>query len=604
MDRALDLLPDRRTIRRAPASSIPARSRSRSCRPPMPTGTADGLRMARTRHWIAINPDSASGNTFGFYSTTFNLSNPLPAGHLCLVGAWSHDDNGLLAINGTAIMGNISGTPAARCASQHRHHQLCHAGNQLPLFGLGSTDNHLEGLSPRNHRNLRRQPDRRSVLSPMPFRPTTPPAFPPPPTSRSPSTTRSIRLTVNSTTLPVMVGWNSNQEIAGNYQVNGNVVTFTPDTPFPTRHAISGWRLQRPARSGRRHRRAAAIRSSPTSLPAARPRPPPAPSRSSPSRRRPNATNVGLRAPVVATFNRSFNSRHDQPVRRLRLRPLRRRFAEPVVRRRQLLATRRTIRPSSSTATRCRPARHMTAFLNSSLQDWHGNALTHFTSQFTTTSLRFEYQRLDHHHPAGQRRQRRRSQSADHPLLPTCPSTPPRPAAASRWRRTTWPFPARCRCWITATRWSSLPARPGLRARSSSGGPPAACPIPLTTRPSTAPPATSTPPPAPPRSTPTVQVASPPAYTTPCRSEHGLRRAVQHAAESERDASPARATVYLYDQRLQRPVSLPVTYSSRSPTRCAWCPRAHLPANHLHLRCRSPPACKAPPVCLPPPPLV
>jgi hypothetical protein len=57
--------------------------------------------------WVTINPNSVSGNTFGLYYTTFNISGSVPA-NLCLVGAMGIDDNGLLAINGTAIMGNLN----------------------------------------------------------------------------------------------------------------------------------------------------------------------------------------------------------------------------------------------------------------------------------------------------------------------------------------------------------------------------------------------------------------------------------------------------------------------------------------------------------------
>ena len=40
--------------------------------------------------------------------------------------------------------------------------------------------------------------------------------------------------TVNSATLKVMNSWNSNIAIAGTYSVNGNQVTFTPTTPYPS----------------------------------------------------------------------------------------------------------------------------------------------------------------------------------------------------------------------------------------------------------------------------------------------------------------------------------------------------------------------------------
>jgi hypothetical protein len=69
-----------------------------------------------TSDWINLNPNSVTGNTYGLYYTTFNISGSVVPANLCLVGHMGIDDNGLLAINGTAIMGNLNlygppGTP-------------------------------------------------------------------------------------------------------------------------------------------------------------------------------------------------------------------------------------------------------------------------------------------------------------------------------------------------------------------------------------------------------------------------------------------------------------------------------------------------------------
>ncbi len=58
--------------------------------------------------------------------------------------------------------------------------------------------------------------------------------------------------TVNATTLPVMVGYNSNQEIAGSYAVDRQSGGLYAGQPVPDQHTNLRRHLQRPARPGRR----------------------------------------------------------------------------------------------------------------------------------------------------------------------------------------------------------------------------------------------------------------------------------------------------------------------------------------------------------------
>ena len=80
--------------------------------------------------WITINPASATGNTLGVYSTTFNdPGSPVPA-NLCLVGAMGVDDNGELGSMAPPIIGNIS---AIGSLSRAQHSDL-----QLPVAGANT----------------------------------------------------------------------------------------------------------------------------------------------------------------------------------------------------------------------------------------------------------------------------------------------------------------------------------------------------------------------------------------------------------------------------------------------------------------------------------
>lgn len=332
--------------------------------------------------WIAINPDSASGNSHGFYSTAFSLPSPLPSGHLCLAGSMSHDDNGLLALNGVPIMSDQGYTGGALTPLNIDITSQVTTGTNYLTFGFGSTDNYLEAF--------RLQAVVETCGSSYIGNLSLVNAAPSVGTTNVPTNT-SITLqfnnvldpaTVNSSTLPVMIGWNSNQVVAGNYQVSGNQVVFTPDSPFPTNTQIYVGNCNGPYDlAGDTYPGCYGIQweyftTGSTSTPASSPFQVLA---FTPAN---NASNVGLRAPVVATFNRSFNPGTINPNAATADFAL---FAgdgqspwcSSYSRSQDNTTLQFTCYPLPGSST-------MTAMLNSNLKDWQGNGLANFTSQFAT----------------------------------------------------------------------------------------------------------------------------------------------------------------------------------------------------------------------------
>ncbi|MFZ1084781.1 MAG: Ig-like domain-containing protein [Terracidiphilus sp.] len=348
--------------------------------------------------WININPNSTTGNTYGLYYTTFNISGSVP-NNLCLVGAMGIDDNGLLAINGTAITGNINAIYSMTPLNVAIPAGVLNVGQNTLALGWGSTDNYDEafrlqgvietcGASETPATSVNNNTAALVVTSATPSW-----------SAGGVATNSTIQLvfnnsldpaTVNSTTLPVMIGWNSNAEIAGAYtfsttNVPNDTVTFTPDTPFPISTQIWVGACNGPydlagdnaAYSGcytqiTYFTTAATIASGqPTITPFTVAAFTPAN----------GATNVGLRAPVTATFNRSlnfgsvnnndyalFNGDSQTP------------WCDGGSYSHSQDGTSISFNcgalPSSAT---------LTAMLGSGLSDWNGDALTPYTSQFTTT---------------------------------------------------------------------------------------------------------------------------------------------------------------------------------------------------------------------------
>jgi hypothetical protein len=331
--------------------------------------------------WIAINPLSAQGNSAGFYSTPFTLPGSLPAYHLCLVGAMSHDDSGLLAVNGQPIMADSAYTGGSLVPLNIDITSFVTTGTNYLSFAFGNTDNSLEGLRLQGVVEACGA----SVAGGLSLQSMTPASG-----ASGVSTATNIvmtfnnavvPLTVNSTTLPVMVSFNSNQEIAGNYVVSGSTVTFTPNTPFPTSTTIYIGACNGPydqagdtAAVNGCYTNLANFTTGSTATPAGTPFQITA---FTPTN---GTTNVGLRAPVAATFNRSvnlgsvnssdfalFNGDGQSP------------WCTSVTHSQDdaTILFNCGVMPSSA---------NMTAFLGAGIKDWQGNTINNFNSAFTTTT--------------------------------------------------------------------------------------------------------------------------------------------------------------------------------------------------------------------------
>jgi hypothetical protein len=327
--------------------------------------------------WININPNSTTGNTLGVYSTTFNIPGPSVPSNLCLVGFMGVDDYGELGINGTAITGNISAIGSLASLNIPVSSYLVVGSNTLAL-GWGSTDNSYEAF--------RLQAVIETCGASYTGGLTLTTAVPAN-NATNVATNTNITLTfnhaldpatVNSTTLPVMIGWNSNAEIAGSYQVNGNQVIFTPDSPFPASTNIWVGACGGPYdtagdSAGGCYTQLTNFTTGSTATAA------PNPFQVIAFAPAASATNVGLRAPVTATFNRSVNlnsvNSSDFAL-----------FAgdgqSPWCTSESHSQDGSTLQFNCGVLPASTP---MTEMLGSGLSDWQGNALVPFTNQFTTT---------------------------------------------------------------------------------------------------------------------------------------------------------------------------------------------------------------------------
>ncbi|MGA9977890.1 MAG: Ig-like domain-containing protein [Candidatus Sulfotelmatobacter sp.] len=188
--------------------------------------------------------------------------------------------------------------------------------------------------------------------------------------------------TVNTTTLPVMIGYNSNQEITGSYAVTGNQIVFTPASPFPTNTQIYVGTCNGPLdlagdSAGGCYTQLMNFTTGSTATA------PPSPLHVMAFTPAANATNVGLRAPVAATFNRSVNLSTINPSSALSDFALFQGDGQsPWCTSYSHSQDDATLSftcyalPSSST---------MTAILNSNIMDWQGDPLQSFSSQFSTS---------------------------------------------------------------------------------------------------------------------------------------------------------------------------------------------------------------------------
>jgi hypothetical protein len=263
--------------------------------------------------WIAINPNSGSGNTGGFYYTSFTLPTtltlPVPANTYCIVGNFAHDDSGLLSVNGAAILANQGYNGGSLNPINIDISGYVMPGVNYLNYAPGATDNNLEGV------NLNAAiegcgasitPESLSLVSTTPANNAT-----------GVSTATTIVMTfsnpldtgtVSATTLPVMVGFNSNQEITGTYAFSNSnkTVTFTPASPFPVNTDIYVGACGGPLditgdSAGGCYTQLFNFTTGPAAT---------APTgglqviAASPMN---GATGLGLRVPVYATFNRSIN---------------------------------------------------------------------------------------------------------------------------------------------------------------------------------------------------------------------------------------------------------------------------------------------------------
>jgi hypothetical protein len=326
--------------------------------------------------WITINANHVSYNSYGVYSTTFTLPNPLPAYHLCVTGKMGVDDGGVLGINGTAIMGYLGQyNPLAPISIDITNY--AQPGMNTLALAWGSADDYyegfrLEGVVAKCGASLV------NALSLTSATPSSGASNVPVDTNITLTFNNPLDpATVNSTTLPIMVGWNSNQEIAGTYTVTGNQVVFTPASPFPVNAQIWVGACNGPLdlagdTAGYCYTQLAYFTTGGTVVPAG------SPFRIVAFTPANNAQSVGLRAPVAATFNRSVNmnsvNANDFAL-----------FAgggpSP------FCTSMSHSQDDTTIAFNCYPlpaSATMTAFLGSGLSDWQGNPLSNFRSQFTT----------------------------------------------------------------------------------------------------------------------------------------------------------------------------------------------------------------------------
>ena len=325
---------------------------------------------------IAINPNSASGNTYGVYSMQFTIPGAVPPS-LCLDGYLGVDDNGVLGINGTAISPNYNAIYGMVPVSLPVSTYLTTGTNTLSL-AWGGTDNSLEMF----RLQAVIETCAASTIGSFGLSSATPANGV---TGVSTGTTISLNfnhavdpLTVNANTLPIMIGWNSNQQVAGTYTVSGNNVLFTPAGPLPVNTTIWVGACNGPLdlvgnSAGGCYTQLSSFTTGSTVTP------PSAPFQVVAFTPANNATNVGLRAPVTATFNRSVNSntinQNDLAL-----------FAGDGQSPWCTGYTRSQDNSSVSFNCSALPSSsNMTAILNSGLSDWTGNALANFTSQFQTS---------------------------------------------------------------------------------------------------------------------------------------------------------------------------------------------------------------------------
>lgn len=188
--------------------------------------------------------------------------------------------------------------------------------------------------------------------------------------------------TVSDTTLPVTISGSLTQSIAGIYQVNGTQVIFTPDSPFPVNTTIYLGTCNGPTDvagdtySGCINSWLTTFTTGSTATAA------PAPFQVIAFSPAAGATNVGLRAPVVATFNRSFNPYTVNSNGSTDFALFNGDSQSP------WCTNYSRSQDNTTLQFNCYPlpgSSNLAAYINSGIQDWVGDSLSNFTSQFTTS---------------------------------------------------------------------------------------------------------------------------------------------------------------------------------------------------------------------------
>jgi hypothetical protein len=337
--------------------------------------------------WVALNPDSSSGNESGTYSTTFDLTG-VSTNNLCFGGSMGVYPNATLLLNGTAITNSLNS-----------YSSLVPLLIPLPQSALNATSNTLSlqwdsGATTWGVFRLQGSIQTcGAVLTGGLSLQSATPAY----AAGGVATNSTITLvfnnpldpaTVNSTTLSIQVGNSSSQTIAGSYalsttNVPNDTVVFTPDSPFPVNQYIYVNVYNGPYDLAGDNADTNGLNAYQwityfnTNGSTATPAPSPfAVTAFSPSN---GATNVGLRAPVVATFNRSVNLNSENS-------------SDFALFNGDSQSPWCTSYSHSQDGTsiqfncgRLPDSATLTAFLGSGLQDWNGDALTPYTSQFSTS---------------------------------------------------------------------------------------------------------------------------------------------------------------------------------------------------------------------------
>ncbi|MFZ1086684.1 MAG: Ig-like domain-containing protein [Terracidiphilus sp.] len=328
---------------------------------------------------ITVDPTTAQGYPDSTYSTTFNLSS-YNLNNLCLVGAVQGDPYGTLILNGNVISAQYYPWQGLAPINLTLPSGYLNSGVNTLSYQLASGWDGYEGF--RLQGSI--QTCGASLFGGLSLVSATPASG-----STNVATNTAITLTFNgpidpatvsSNTLLVTINQDSYQSIAGSYQVNGNTVTFTPDSTFPVNTTI--WVYANGLHDTAGESVNSWLLSFTTASTASPVTPAPPPFQVIAFTPSAGAANVGLRAPVVATFNRSVNpSTINQSSATADFALFNGDAQSPWCQSYSKSQDNTTLQfncsPLPSSAT-------MTAMLNSNLQDFAGDALPNFTSQFTT----------------------------------------------------------------------------------------------------------------------------------------------------------------------------------------------------------------------------